>query len=76
MISIFFMIFQVIAVLALAPLFDGMARVLRARLQSRQGPPDFFQTYRDVIKLAKRGRTVPACSHWGFRCGPYTLFGA
>jgi hydrogenase-4 component C len=75
MISIFFMIFQVLVLVLVAPFFDGVARVLRARLQSRKGPPDFFQTYRDIVKLAKRGRTIPRCSHWVFRYGPYTLFG-
>lgn len=76
MISIFLMILQVIVIVLVAPFFDGVARVLRARLQSRKGPPDFFQTYRDIVKLFKRGRTVPRCSHWVFRYGPYTLFGA
>jgi len=74
--SLFFMIIQVIAIVLVAPFFDGVARVLRARLQSRRGAPDFFQTYRDIAKLFKRGRTIPACSHWVFRYGPYTLFGA
>lgn len=76
MISIFLMILQVIVIVIVAPFFDGVARVLRARLQSRKGPPDFFQTYRDIVKLFKRGRTIPRCSHWVFRYGPYTLFGA
>ena len=73
--SLFYMIIQVIAIVLVAPFFDGVARVLRARLQSRRGAPDFFQTYRDIVKLFKRGRTTPACSHWVFRYGPYTLFG-
>lgn len=74
--SLFFMILQVVVIILVAPFFDGVARVLRARLQSRRGAPDFFQTYRDIIKYFKRSRTVPHCSHWVFRYGPYTLFGA
>lgn len=74
--SIIGMMFQVLAIVAVAPLFDGIARSLRAKLQSRMGPPDFFQTYRDIAKLFKRGRTVPECSHWMFRYGPYTMFAA
>ncbi len=73
--SIFFMFLQVITIVFLAPLFDGMARKLRAKLQARQGPADIFQTYRDITKYFKRGRTVPACSHWVFRYGPHMLFG-
>lgn len=76
MTSLFWMIFQVIAIILVAPLFDGMAKVLKARLQARQGAPDFFQTYRNIIKLFKRGKTVPSPSHWVFRTGPYTLFAA
>ncbi len=71
--TIFLMIFQVAVIVLVAPLFDGMARKLRAKLQSKQGS-DFFQTYRDIIKLFKRGRTVPACSHWVFRWAPFFLF--
>lgn len=74
--DLIWMIFQVVAIALVAPFFDGVARVLRARLQSRKGPPDFFQTYRDISKLCKRGKTVPACSHWVFRYGPYSLFTA
>lgn len=74
--SLFWMIFQVIAIILVAPLFDGMAKVLKARLQARQGAPDFFQTYRNIIKLFKRSKTVPSPSHWVFRTGPYTLFAA
>lgn len=74
--SLFWMLVQVLAIVAVAPLFDGIARKVRAKLQSRQGPPDFYQTYRDIAKLFTRGRTRPACSHWVFRYGPYTLFGS
>lgn len=41
--SILFMILQVISIVLIAPLFDGMARKLRAKLQSREGAPDFFK---------------------------------
>ncbi len=74
--SLFWMIVQVLVLIAIAPLFDGIARQLRAKLQSRKGPPDFFQTYYDIIKTFKRGRTLPECSHWVFRYGPHMMFGA
>lgn len=72
--SLFWMIFQVIVIALVAPLFDGIAKVLKAKLQARMGPPDFFQTYRNIIKLFKRSKTVPHCSHWIFRYAPYTMF--
>lgn len=65
---------QVLAVIAIAPLYDGIVIKIRARLQSKQGS-DIFQTYRDIFKLLKRNRTRPACSHWVFRSSPYILFG-
>ncbi|WP_169764613.1 respiratory chain complex I subunit 1 family protein [Campylobacter mucosalis] len=71
--TIFLMILQVVVIVLVAPLFDGMARKLRARLQSKQGS-DIFQTYRDIAKLFKRSRTIPACSHWVFRWAPFFLF--
>ncbi|AQW82285.1 respiratory chain complex I subunit 1 family protein [Campylobacter pinnipediorum] len=71
--TIFLMIFQVVVIVLVAPLFDGMARKLRAKLQSKQGS-DFFQTYRDIKKLFKRGRTTPSCAHWVFRYAPFVLF--
>lgn len=40
-----------LVVLALAPLLDGIARQIRARLESRAGPP-ILQGYVDLAKLA------------------------
>ncbi len=71
---LFWMIIQVVVIALAAPFFDGVARVLRARLQSRKGPPDFFQTYRDIIKLYKRSRTAPKCAHWFFEYAPFFLY--
>lgn len=72
--TIFFMILQLAVVLAIAPLYDGLSRKLRAKLQSKQGC-SIFQTYYDMAKLIKRERTKPACSHWVFEYAPYILFG-
>jgi len=41
---------NVVAVLALAPLMDGILRKLIARIQSRKGPP-ITQSYLDLLKL-------------------------
>jgi formate hydrogenlyase subunit 4 len=41
---------NIAAVLAVAPLGEGVLRKLTARLQSRQGPP-LFQPYFDLLKL-------------------------
>ncbi|MFV0481376.1 MAG: respiratory chain complex I subunit 1 family protein [Campylobacteraceae bacterium] len=73
--SVLLVLIQIVALLLLAPLYDGIARVLRGKLQLRVGPPDVFQTYRDIIKLLKRGRVVSRYSHFVFRYGPYMLLG-
>ncbi len=43
-------LFNVVAVLLLAPLFEGVVRRITARVQSRQGPP-ILQPYYDLLKL-------------------------
>ncbi|MEI8190083.1 MAG: complex I subunit 1 family protein [candidate division NC10 bacterium] len=41
---------NIVLVLALAPLFEGILRKVTARVQSRQGPP-IWQPYYDLLKL-------------------------
>ncbi|MHA6311276.1 respiratory chain complex I subunit 1 family protein [Pantoea sp. S-LA4] len=65
---------QAIALLALAPLFAGFSRVLRARLQNRQGP-GLLQEYRDLGKLLKRQSVAPAAAGIAFRSMPCLLIG-
>jgi formate hydrogenlyase subunit 4 len=48
--SIIQALLNVIVVLALAPLFEGVLRKVTARVQSRQGPP-LHQPYLDILKL-------------------------
>ncbi|MGC9319727.1 MAG: respiratory chain complex I subunit 1 family protein [Armatimonadota bacterium] len=51
---------NMLLVLLLAPLLEGMVRKLRARIQSRQGPP-IVQPYYDLLKLlAKEDLRVSA----------------
>ncbi|WP_033916785.1 respiratory chain complex I subunit 1 family protein [Campylobacter sputorum] len=64
---------QLFSAFLVAPLFDGIARKLRAKFQSRIGP-NIFQTYYDILKLAKRGRTKPECSSLIYQISPYLLF--
>jgi formate hydrogenlyase subunit 4 len=41
---------NIVLVLALAPLFEGILRKVTAKVQSRQGPP-IWQPYYDLLKL-------------------------
>ncbi len=48
---------QIIAIVALAPLLNGIIRSIKARLQSRKGPP-LLQGYFDVAKWWGRGEKL------------------
>lgn len=66
---------QALVLLALAPLFAGFSRVLRARMHSRRGP-GVLQEYRDIAKLLKRQSLAPDGAGPVFRSMPYLLTGA
>lgn len=70
--DIIFMILQLLCLLAVAPLFDGIARKLRAKYQARQGVP-IMQTYRDIYKLISRSRVHPSYSNPLYVYAPYVL---
>lgn len=53
MVNILIAILQVVVVIAVAPFFSGLARVVRAKVTSRRGP-DVWQDYRDIAKLLRR----------------------
>ncbi len=71
--SFFYLLLQLLSAIAVAPLFDGIARKLRAKFQSRIGP-SIFQTYRDLFKLLKRGRTKSHSTSFIYQLSPYLLF--
>lgn len=63
-------ILQAILLLLLAPLYSGFARVMRAKMHSRTGPP-LMQNYRDIRKLMTRQEVVSEQAGWIFRVTPY-----
>ena len=63
-------ILQALLIALVAPLYSGFARVLRAKMHSRHGPP-VFQNYYDLFKLMKRQEIVPAQGSLVFRITPY-----
>ncbi|MEX3239208.1 respiratory chain complex I subunit 1 family protein [Serratia quinivorans] len=65
---------QALLLLAIAPLFAGISRVLRARIHCRCGP-GVLQEYRDIAKLLKRQDVAPAASGLAFQAMPYLLTG-
>ncbi len=59
-------------VVAGAPLLVGLMRRVRARLEGRAGPP-VAQPWRDLRKLMRKQRLVPANASWVFSTAPLVL---
>ena len=68
-----YLLLQLVSAIVVAPLFDGISRKLRAKFQSRIGP-SIFQTYYDIFKLLKRGRTKSLSASYISQLTPYLLF--
>jgi hydrogenase-4 component C len=66
---------QALLLLALAPLYSGFSRVMRAKMHNRRGP-SLFQNYRDLAKLMKRQEVVSEQASWVFRLAPYIIMAA
>jgi hydrogenase-4 component C len=68
-------ILQALFLLLAAPVYSGFSRVLRAKIQTRKGPP-LMQNYRDIAKLMKRQEVVSEQAGWVFRAAPYISMAA
>ncbi|MDR3281993.1 MAG: NADH-quinone oxidoreductase subunit H [Candidatus Methanoplasma sp.] len=66
---------QAALMIALSPLFAGILRKTKARMQHRVGS-SVFQPYRDVAKLFRKSETVSKDASWLFRFIPYVCFGS
>ena len=64
----------ILAMLAFAPLIQGVMRSLRARLQGRPGPSP-LQPYRDLLKLARKEALIPEGSSVLVLAAPGVLLG-
>jgi formate hydrogenlyase subunit 4 len=66
---------QMLLVVAAAPLLTGWARVLKARVLRRRGPP-LLQPYRDLLRLVRKNVVLADNASWLFRSAPYVMFAA
>src|ERR1700733_8574688 len=71
--ALFAQLFQMTAVLLLAPLLTGLVRKVKARLQRRQGPP-LLQPYLDLRRLLGKEVVLADNASWLFRVAPYMIF--
>lgn len=67
--------FQMLLVLALAPLLSGFVRKVKARLMRRRGPP-VLQLYWDLLRLIRKEAVIADNASWLFRAAPYLIFAA
>ncbi len=64
-----------LVITALSPLFVGIIRKCKARLQGREGA-SIFQPYGDLQKLFRKDEVISTDASWVFRHAPYIIFGA
>ncbi len=62
-------------VLAMAPLFTGFLRKIKARLLQRRGAP-LWQPYLDLLRLTRKDVVLAESASWLFRVIPYLVFAA
>jgi len=67
--------FQMLLVLAAAPLLTGFVRKIKARLLRRRGP-SVFQPYRDLLRLSRKETVLADNASWLFCVAPYLVFAA
>ena len=63
---------QLLAILLLAPLVNGVIKKVKALTQKRKGAP-LLQQYRDLRKLLKKTAVVSDTSSWIFKAAPYVV---
>ncbi|HEY0328464.1 MAG TPA: NADH-quinone oxidoreductase subunit H [Rhodopseudomonas sp.] len=63
---------QALLLLAAAPLFSGITRVMRAKMHTRHGP-GVLQDYRDIFKLLRRQNLQPPAAGFAFRAMPTVI---
>src|SRR6204780_1978489 len=71
--TIVYNIFQILFVLAFAPLYSGVLSRFKELVQSKRGP-SIFQPYRDLWKLFHKDQILSSETTWIFRVTPYLVF--
>ena len=72
-VSILKFIFQMFFLLLIAPLFTGVIRKIKSRIQHKIGA-SIFQPYFDLAKLIKKDLVVSSTSSWIYTIAPYVYF--
>lgn len=75
MTHLFSIMIQLVLMLGLAPLVDGIIKKIKAFSQKRQGPL-LFQPYYDLYKLFRKETVVSETASWVFTATPFITFAA
>jgi len=67
-----YILIQILTILAVAPLVNGIIRKSKALTQKRQGPP-LLQMYWDLYKLLQKSAVVSETASWIFTATPYIV---
>jgi formate hydrogenlyase subunit 4 len=73
MIDLTLLILQIALLLLLAPLFSGLIKNWKAKLQNRRGPR-VWQPYFDILKFLRKDMVISEHASWIFSATPYVLF--
>ena len=68
-----YILIQLLVMLLVAPLVNGIIKKFKALSQKRQGPP-LFQLYYDLAKLLRKDMVIAEPASWIFRATPYITF--
>lgn len=71
--SVLKLFFQVVFILIIAPLFTGVIKKLKSKVQHKIGA-SIFQPYYDLMKLFKKDLVVSTTSSWIYNIAPYIYF--
>lgn len=72
--SVVWQVLQTLIAVLAAPLVTGFVRLVKARLNGRQGPSP-IQPYRDLARLLRKELVLAGNASWLFRIAPYLIFG-
>ena len=73
MVTIVSILVQIIFIIMLAPLVNGVIKKVKALSEKRWGAP-VLQMYYDLYKLLKKGMVISNISSWIFRASPWIVF--
>lgn len=72
---VFSVVLQMVLIILLAPLVNGIIKKIKALSQKRTGPP-VLQLYYDLYKLFRKDMVISETASWIYRVTPYITIGA